>query len=307
MVDWGYLGEAPFTDPFFEQTISQALSHPAALLFRRQTTIAALRDVADASPGLSPAGFIFHMSRCGSTLISQMLAGLPSNLVLSEASPINTLLRSHLRNPSITEDQRVDWLRWMVGALGQARRPEQKRLFIKFDCWHALFLPLIQRAFPNVPWVFVYRRPVEVLMSQQRQRGGQVIPGVLEPALFGWTAAEVRQMDLQAYGARVLAKICQAGLTAAEGGKNRLLNYRQLPGVVWSTLLQSWAVDRTAAEVDKMTEVSRLNAKNPLWVFEEDSASKNSAATQDIRERAARWLDPLYQQLEEQRSRDGLR
>jgi hypothetical protein len=52
----------------------------------------------------------------------------------------------------------------MVAALGQARAGET-RLFLKLDCWHMRDLPLFRRAFPNTPWVFLYRDPVEVLVS----------------------------------------------------------------------------------------------------------------------------------------------
>ena len=209
-VDWGFLGDLRFTNPFFEQTVGRGLRHPANLLFRRETPMAALAELSESSPGLPPAGFIFHGSRCGSTLISQMLAALPENVVISEASPIDAVLRSHLRDPGITEEQRILWLRGLLNALGQRRRAEEKSLFVKFDSWHALFLPLIQRAFPAVPWIFVYREPVEVLLSHSRQMGGQMIPDVLEPAMYGWDADAVKGMSLGEYGGRVLAGISEA-------------------------------------------------------------------------------------------------
>lgn len=34
--------------------------------------------LADLEPGPEPSGFILHMSRCGSTLVTQMLAAVPS-------------------------------------------------------------------------------------------------------------------------------------------------------------------------------------------------------------------------------------
>ena len=42
---------------------------------------------------MRPSGFIFHMSRCGSTVISQMLAALAEHVVVSEAGPIDALAR----------------------------------------------------------------------------------------------------------------------------------------------------------------------------------------------------------------------
>src|SRR5579885_3088625 len=73
-VDWCHLGDVRFTEPFFEQTIAAALRHPARMLFRRQTPVAALEAFADEPAALPPRGFIFHLSRCGSTLAAQMLA-----------------------------------------------------------------------------------------------------------------------------------------------------------------------------------------------------------------------------------------
>jgi hypothetical protein len=302
MVDWGYLGDLQFTDPFFDQTVNRALSHPANLLFRHQTTIKVLEEQAGTCPGLKPSGFIFHMSRCGSTLVSQMLAALASNLVISEARPLDAVLRAHYRDPRVTEEQRVRWLQWLVSALGQPRRPEQQHFFIKFDCWHSLFLPLIRRAFPEVPWVFIYRQPLEVMMSQQTHRGAQMIPGVLEPGLFGWSPSEASQMGLEEYGARTLARICQAALNENLSGTGRLLNYRQLPGAVWADLLPRWGIQCAPAQVELMVQASRFNAKNPVWLFEDDTAAKNQKATDDLRALAAQWLDGVYQGLELRRN-----
>ncbi len=128
------------------------------------------------------------MSRCGSTLLSQMLAALPEHVVLSEAGPLDTVLQLHFREPSVTDEERIGLLRAMMSALGQPRTGRERRLFVKLDSWHTLHLPLIRRAFPGVPWIFLFRNPVEVLVSHRRLRGGQALPGVLPPELFGLRA-----------------------------------------------------------------------------------------------------------------------
>ncbi|HZY58394.1 MAG TPA: hypothetical protein VFE56_01445, partial [Candidatus Binataceae bacterium] len=91
LVDWCHLGDLRFTAPFFEQTITAAMSHPFNLLFGVTTGLDALPP---ASFELRPAGLIFHMSRCGSTLASRMLAALPRNVVLSEPVPLDQVLRA---------------------------------------------------------------------------------------------------------------------------------------------------------------------------------------------------------------------
>jgi hypothetical protein len=303
MVDWGYLGDLRFTDPFFEQTVGRCLQHPANLFFRHETPMTALVQMNESSPGLPPAGFIFHGSRCGSTLISQMLAALPENVVISEAGPIDSVLRSHLRDPAITEEQRILWLRGLLNALGQRRHAEEKSLFVKFDSWHTLFLPLIQRAFPSVPWIFIYREPVEVLMSQSRQMGAQMIPGALAPALFGWDEQTVKGMSLGEYGGRVLARIGEAALEQARAGRGRLVNYKQLPGVVWPSLMRYWGADCAEQAPEAVTRVCRFHAKNPMLPFAHEAETTNRAAPEGMRRFAGQWLDGVYQQLEAQRWR----
>ena len=305
MVDWGYLGARRFTDPFFTQTINLCVQHPADLLFRHQTPLDQLRDIAGSQPELRPTGFIFHMSRCGSTLISQMLAAAPQNIVLSEAGAIDDLLRAHLRHPGITEAQRERWLQWLVAVLARRRHPMEKHMFIKFDCWHVMFLPLIQRAFPDVPWIFVYREPIEVMASAQKHLGGQMIPGVLEPGMFGWDRGTVGSMSLYEYAARVLAKLCQAACTQAQAGNGKLVNYRQLPAAIWAPLLAYWKVDFAADETARMLGAAQWNAKNPVLPFEADSQIKRDSASAELRALTRQWLDGVYQQLESERVARG--
>jgi hypothetical protein len=305
VVDWCRLGPLRFDEPFFEQTINRALDHPANLLFRRQTPIEDLGQWAAAQPGLAPTGFIFHMSRCGSTLLSQMLAALPGNLVISEARPVDAVLRSRLHVPDVTDEQRLRWLQWMVSAVGQPWRPDQKRFFIKFDSWHTLSLPLIRRAFPTVPWVFVYRQPAEVMMSHWRQRGPQSIPGVIEPGWFGWEQPAIAVMPPEEYAARVLARICEAALEQARQGVGKLVNYRQLPAIVLPTLMKFWGVEVSPVDAERMLDASRRDAKNPSLPFEGDTVLKQQRVSENISAAVQRWLEGPYQQLELVRTKQG--
>ena len=158
LIRWCFTDGVAFTDPFFEQTIERCLADPFRLLFWRDTAVGC-PDVAAAGPTLEPAGFIFHMSRCGSTLASQMLATLPHVTVMSEPDPIDAILRALRSRPDVSEAQAVDWLRWMVAVLGQRRRPEHTRYVVKLGASAILHLPLFRAAFPNARCVFVYRDP----------------------------------------------------------------------------------------------------------------------------------------------------
>ena len=304
MVDWAYLGTRRFTDPFFAQTIQPCLRHPADLLFRHQTPLEELSEIAATQPSLPPTGFIFHMSRCGSTLTSQMLAALPSNLVLSEVEPIDDILNSYFKHPQVTEEQRVQWLLALVKVLTWQRSPTERNVFIKLDCWHVLFLPLIQRAFPDVPWIYQYREPVEVMASAMKQLGRQMIPGVLDASLFGWDVATVQKMSLYEYTARVLAKLCEAALIETQAGRGKLLNYEQLPAV-WPALMEHWRVTFSAEENQRMLAATEMNAKNPALPFVSDSEAKRKSVPPELRELTQKWMADVYQKLEAQRKLQG--
>lgn len=289
-VDWCWLGTEPFTEPFFDSTIEAAQRTPFNALFTHRTPIAELGRWYAAAPGMRPAGFIFHMSRCGSTLVSQMLAALPGNVVISEAGPIDRLARA----VSIPEPERAEWLRWMVGALGQRRLGLETRYFIKFDSPTILALSFIRRVFPDVPWIFLYRTPEEVLVSHMRQPAAAMCSGMITDVRLVEAATELTQEE---YAARALGRICEcARLEMDERGMP--VNYQQLPDAVWGNIARHFGIAFSPDEIERMREAALCNAKQPRQRFEPDGESKLSEVSKCARVAAARWILPHYDELE---------
>ena len=150
-IDWCYFGGVRFTDSFFEQTVTRVLRDPFPSVFRHHTPVEAVEELYGLDPGIQPSGFIFHMSRCGSTLITQVLAALPNHIVISEAPILDDALRAHHAHPEVSLDAYAQWVRWIASALGRRRLPEESRFFIKLDCWHIYELPLLRRAPAGLP------------------------------------------------------------------------------------------------------------------------------------------------------------
>jgi hypothetical protein len=228
-----------------------------------------------------------------------MLAAVPSNLVISEAPPLDAVLHAHLHQPGLPRERQVSWLRGLVNALGRPHAGET-RLFIKWDSWHILQLPLIREAFPRVPWVFLYREPIEVLVSHERMRGSQMVPGLLDPRVFGPDWAEVPPLPLAEYAARVVARFCEAAVTHVPLAGGRLVNFRELPDAVHGSLagmLGEYAPEDRA----RMVAATQRHAKHPSQPYREDSTEKQRAATAQLRELAVRWVAEPYRQLEELR------
>lgn len=302
-VDWCYLGDRRFTDPFFDETVQRALKHPFNLAFRRQTPLSQLADLEDSgAPPLLPTGFIFHMSRCGSTLVAQMLASLPDTVVVSEASLLETLFRTDTGYFINDNSGRAGGLRGLIRALGRAGTKGNTRLFIKFDSWHTVHLPLIQQVFPNVPWIFLYRDPVEVLVSLSRSGGRRLVPGVVDPALLGLETAEAFSLPAPEYNARILACICDEALARHRPGKSLFLGYSSLPDAVWTELPNhfDFTLDETGESL--MRARAMFGGKGGNELFRKDSEAKQEAASAAIREAASRWVEPLYLRMEAMRT-----
>lgn len=293
-VEWAYLGDRRFAAPFFEQTVGACFRRPFNLAFRRTTPIEALDDRREVAPGIAPSGFIFHMSRCGSTLIGQMLAALRETVVISEADPISAVLAA----PGVDDERRIGLLRGMVAALGQPRRGDETRLILKFDSWNTHQLPLIARAFPGVPWVFVCREPVEVLVSQVRQRAAHTIPGMIGYIPFDPGEIEEATLRPEVYCAKILGGICRAAVGPLRSGEGLALNYRELPGAVRGRLLDLFGLDPSGPDLERMEAVTRNHAKSPNLPFEDDRAEKEREATESIRRMADLWIRPAYDEIE---------
>jgi hypothetical protein len=299
-VHWAYFGDRRLREPFFEGDARISQFEPFGRLFQYVTPIEALAGWLDTCPHLQPSGLIFHMSRCGSTLVSQMLAASPSNIVVSEASPIDAVVQARLRRPDLDEDRQARWLTSIIGVLGQQRWGSERHYVIKLDCWHTAALPLFRRAFPDVPWVFLYRDPVEVLMSQLRMPGSQMLADGIGPNLYGIECCygPGRAED---YYARVLARVCEpVAQHAAAGGL--LVNYQQLPDAVFTAILPHFGMQCSAAHRAAMTEAARYNAKTPGFTFAPDSDAKQQAATPSVRAATDRWLADLYRRFEHLRA-----
>jgi len=287
VVEWCWMDGLTFSEPFFVQTVERALTTPFSLLFRRETSIDALGEL---EPGLEPSGFVFHVSRCGSTLVSGMLASLSRHLVLSEPLPVDHVLRA-----DASGDDRVRWLRWIVSALGRPRSGDERAYVLKLDAWNACSLGLVRRAFPDVPWAFIFREPVEVLVSHMRQRGAHMVPGAIDPRLFGLDPGSIAQMPSEEYCARVLAAICRSALEHRDD-RALFLDYRELPQAV-DRIAEAFGLECDEEELAHMQGLARFHAKNPHLSFSDDREEKEREASPALREAADRWVRPLYEEL----------
>ncbi len=278
LVEWRYTAGIGFGDPFFEQTMERTMRNPFRLLFARETALEDLARVAGTMDSVEPSGFVFHMSRCGSTLAAQMLAARDDTIVVSEAAPLDAVLGAD-----------PDVLRGMVAALGQRRTPGQRHLVVKLDAWAVFHLPGIRAAFPDVPWVFLFRDPVRVLSSQLRQRGSYLVPGAMPESLTGISAERAVSMPPEELCARILARVCEAAIDAADEG-GLFVDHSCLPHAVPDAIAPWFGIPCPPPERRRMLERARSDAKTPALPFRRGHAAGDGAVDERIRRAAEEHL-----------------
>ncbi|HEX8955988.1 MAG TPA: hypothetical protein VF798_06930 [Burkholderiaceae bacterium] len=224
-----------------------------------------LEHAAGLADPVAPTAFIFHVSRCGSTLLAQLLGLDPSHIVLSEAPLIDALLRLPMKESLPGHGHMV---RAAISLLGSRRFGEQ-RLFVKLDSWHARYAGLLRELYPDTPFILLTRAPQDVLRSQRAQRGTHAVPGLLEPELFGMEEKEIDADDADAWLGKVLAYYYARFAELAVDRRNLLLDYRLGAEGMMSRLAQHLSMEIDASMRENIRERCRFHSKRPDSAFSE--------------------------------------
>jgi hypothetical protein len=282
---------APFAEPFFNETILKCIGLNGK--HARTGSVSAIDRVnewADEMEDVEPTAIIFHVSRCGSTLVSQLLAMMEENTVLSEVPFLDDVLRLPFKDSGFDEPAVNSLFTSVLKFYGQKKTGKEERLFIKTDSWHIFFYEQLRRLYPSVPFILMYRRPDEVFASHRKQPGMHTVPGLIEPAIFGFDAANP-VYDLDLYLANVLEKYFERCLHIVATDKNTLLvNYNEGPISVIKKIAAFTSTALDAETLKVMEERTRYNAKRPGEVFKEDEGTNIAACLNKVME--------LYQKLE---------
>lgn len=294
---WLDLAGKRIAEPFFTDTILRCKA--SAPINRRFPSISSLEYLttcaAAATDVVAPSAFVFHVSRCGSTLVSQLLGLSEKNIALSEVPLIDELLRMSRKQVDSFEAETA--LKASIALLGRRRLGLEKHLFIKLDSWHVFFAGTLRRLYPEVPFILLYRSPDEVVFSHQKRRGMQAVPGLLEPELFGMSQAESTSCDGDRYIAKVLEYYYSQFLHIAENDdRSLLLDYRQGGIDIVRRLAEFSGLALNETETAEMAVRSRFHAKYPEQGFAEEK--KESCAPADLQTALA-----MYARLEQLRAK----
>lgn len=295
-VHWCFLGRAPLAEPFFQDTLTLARRAPFNRFMRVVTPIEALERAVAEQRGLPLVGLIAHVSRCGSTLIAQMLASLPRLVVASEPAPLDDVLRFE---GSLSHERRLELVRAVASAIGRARTGRETGFVIKLDSWHLASLEVLKEAFPATPLVLAYRDPAEVLASQMREPGLQMAGGLGEP----FRSVSMEGLSQLEYRARIVGLLFEAAVR--EGPACLLVNHSELPEAVVSRVAPHFALALSPEDHERLRRRGALDGKSAGQLFERNSRTPLIAA--DVAAGAGKWAGAAYLALENSRLGSGRR
>lgn len=259
---------------------------------------------------LKPNGFVFHESRCGSTLVANSLAAMnPSKTrVYSESPPPLAALRSCGHNK--IGCHAVQLFRDVVYMMGRTNDVKEQNLFFKIQSVGTKFSSIAQEAFPEVPWIFVYRDPVQVMMSHLKYGPEQancvrqlsVAPAMLKSIKKEKGLDDHSRLTPEQQCALHLSTLCEAAVLSLQSSPviGKAVNYNDLPQALYSIIPNHFGVPLSSEDKGRIKEISGTYSKGKgnKRDWKEDSSQKEKEASEEVKSAADLFLSSSLGELE---------
>lgn len=303
-VYWADIGSHPYREWQHIFTVA-TLAQRGEIGQAFATDFAILQDDRILADPIEPSGFLFHISRCGSTLTGKALARSEHHVVINQGAPLQrgfwAAITRDWSQGAAPSPENLKAFRNLVLALTRRRQPQEERAFIKFISWNTLYMDFALGAFPATPALFLYREPVEVIASVLRETSAVVWAKGRPQAGFlsgqDWRATGA--MDEVEYLAHCFANYLGFALQMED--RVHLLNYVDIkPGNFADILALGLDFRPASGELALMLEQFNFHSKDDSdrQQFKSDSAQKRASIPEADRRRVAEICGDLMQRLD---------
>ena len=237
---WMDMSDVSLTEPFFQQTVERAKRDKQR--GEQFTEFDVLLQLEKALDSVSPTGFIFHTLRLDARL--QRLQSCHRLDRDFEANAIDKIVARFITDApegSVKESIYSVFLRGVVHALGQRRTGSEQHLFVKFACCSFCLIERIKRIWPSTPWIFLYRDPVETIVSNLTSVPPWLVDDDRRVLASITGASAVRGDEPRRIVCANYRKLFSIAHRAA-GDNSMLVNYNQLTVPVISSVLRFFQV-----------------------------------------------------------------
>mmetsp|Transcript_8700 Transcript_8700/g.13134 ORF Transcript_8700/g.13134 Transcript_8700/m.13134 type:complete len:454 (+) Transcript_8700:111-1472(+) len=323
-IEWHLHKNDPSSYPMFRDLVSNSPSCEHSFQLDLKKIVDIVRDFDDAQEAknlgeyipytMEPAGFVFHESRCGSTLAANSLAAMnpEAHRVYSESGPpVAAAHACGLGGKDCPAGRAAELLRDVIYLMGRTNDVNEKRLFFKIQSIGTKYLPIFLEAFPDTPWMYVYREPVQIMMSQLKQgeKRANCVHQLKDVPQHRIDALEKDGKDLDLLTAVEkcalhLSLLCESAVDGLfdSGMMARPVNYENLVNkLIDHVIPDHFKVTMTNEGRENILKVGShyskgRGSKQREWT--EDSEQKEGSATPEIREAAKYFLQDLYEKME---------
>mmetsp|Transcript_5689 Transcript_5689/g.10042 ORF Transcript_5689/g.10042 Transcript_5689/m.10042 type:complete len:457 (-) Transcript_5689:43-1413(-) len=262
-------------------------------------------------------GVVFHESRCGSTLAANSMMALnpEKHRVYSESGPPESAMKVCGEGYSkCSVEAAASLMKDVIYMMSRSNDPKEERLFFKFQSITSRTMGTFRMAFPTTPWIFLYRDPVEVMMSQldvpRLSKANCVKSKNSSPMVRAFIDKTDYNFDDfldEEFCAVHLATLCESAYRNIEDADGLGLAVGYSPNLVHDFLDTIFPkhfhtlVDK--AGKDRVLKISGTYSKNrgrhEEGDFKPDSEEKVRNASEEIKDAAKFFLEPSYKKLEE--------
>jgi len=257
----------------------------------------------------------FHETRCGSTLVANSMVAMDpeKHRSYSESRPPSKAF--HICGEDYercTTKQNAAILRDTIYMMSRTDDHREERVFFKFQSSTCPGIPVFQMAFPDVPWMFVYREPVQVIMSHAKD--DITMKRTVCTKTRAYPSRELhdiarrhgrnspQELDGVEFCAAHLAELTEAVVNNLNDMAIPVA-YDQLPDMMWETIFPK-ILDRPMKqfEIDNLKAISNTYSKggartNKKGEYKDDSKEKEKKASDNVRQAAKEFLQESFDQL----------
>lgn len=248
---------------------------------------------------VTPTGFIFHPSRVGSTLVCAMLSELNNSRVIIEADSINQFAKLKYIHQE-TAVKNIEFENIINGYT--ITQGNVDKVFFKFSSWLTNCFEQIMIANSNIPWLYIYRNPLEILVSNISRpsfvkylhiqtKFGSYITGLKE--------SDLTKCSIERLACLVLKRNMEQVLKNKSSANSLIIEYTNIKRDFVTRILPHFKVMATPKEYARIVERSQYYSKNHVKVkFQPDSHLKRQKVSSTLKSLVKEYgLFELYDAL----------
>jgi hypothetical protein len=304
-VYWADLRALPLSHQFF----AHSLEHVRGMLGNTEEIVTNIETLFDASSLggslLSPSGIVFHITRCGSTLIGNFLRTSQNTTVVSEAAPFAQVLDagSIPGTPRDGEVVRREMLNALVRIFARYGSHEPNKVVLKLHAFGLLAIERARACWPDVPFLILIRNPIDVIVSNISRPAGwlQWRSWPRNEQQGDWSLSpNHEEMNDEEYCGRAIGALCEAGIRGRDD-KCLVVCYENIDATTFLRVRTFFGLPSSDVQAQDIRNILSIYSKDPdrQRPFHDEQQQSINRASKSVEVAAWRWAMEPYLRLRE--------